>query len=317
MEIPVVFITDENFIMPTGVAIWSLGESKKPETEYLVYVVMAECSEKSRAEILKAEREGLRIQIIEAFLDMYRDIKQLAHIPISCLLKFNICELIPSQDKLIYMDGDILVRGDLTELYQIPLEDNVIAGVPELMMLHQNKQLINAGIMLFNAKKMREEGLAEKLAAKRRELGDRGSMDQQTFNLLLSDRTGRLPIKFNCVPNKLFGTEQKNFPLEKLNALYHTKYVTKRDLLDDAVILHYATGGKPWKYSYVSCADEWYQSFLKSPYSSSKLKRKGALRTHAEGVIRNLRTGGIKAILKRLAWYIDAWRGKNRFKEWG
>lgn len=317
MAIPVVFITDDNFVMPTGVAIWSLGESKKPETEYLVYVVMAECSEKSRAEIMKAEREGVRIQVIEASLDMYRDIKQLAHIPISCLLKFNICELIPCQDKLIYLDGDILVRGDLTELYQIPLEDNVIAGVPELMMLHQNKQLINAGIMLFNAKKMREEGLAEKLAAKRRELGDRGSMDQQTFNLLLADRTGTLPIKFNCVPNKLFGTEQKNFPLEKLNTLYHTKYATKRDLLDDAVILHYATGGKPWKYSYVSCADEWHQSFLKSPYGSSKLKRKGALRAHAEGVIRNLRTGGIKAILKRLAWYIDALRGKNRFKEWG
>lgn len=317
MAIPVVFITDENFIMPTGVAIWSLGESKKPETEYLVYVVMAECSEKSRAEILRAEREGLRIQVVEASLDMYRDIKQLSHIPISCLLKFNICELIPSQDKLIYLDGDILVRGDLTELYQIPLGDNVIAGIPELMMLHQDKKLINAGIMLFNAKKMREEGLAEKLAAKRRELGDKGSMDQQTFNLLLPDRAGTLPVKFNCIPNKLVGTEQKNFPLEKLNVLYHTNYATKQELLDNAVILHYATGGKPWKYSYVSCADEWYQCFLRSPYGSMKLKRKGALRTHAEGAIRNLKQGGIRGVWKRLTWYIDALRGKNQFKEWG
>lgn len=317
MTIPVVFITDENFIMPTGVAIWSLGESKKPETEYLVYVVMAECSEKSRTEIMKAEREGVRIQMVEVSLDMYRDIKQLSHIPISCLLKFNICDFIPSQDKLIYLDGDILVRGDLTELYQIPLGDNVIAGVPELMMLQEKKKLINAGIMLFDAKKMREEGLAEKLAAKRRELGDRGSMDQQTFNLLLSDRTGTLPVKFNCIPNKLFGTERKNYPLEKLNALYHTTYETKRKLLDDAAILHYATGGKPWKYSYISCADEWYQSFLKSPYGSLRLKRKGALRAHAEGIIRNLGQGGIRAVLKRAAWYIDALRGKNQFKEWG
>ena len=59
---------------------------------------------------------------MRASLDQYRDIKQLAHISIACLLKFDICELIPSYEKLLYLDGDIIAKDDLTELYETDLE---------------------------------------------------------------------------------------------------------------------------------------------------------------------------------------------------
>lgn len=317
MNIPVVFITDENFIMQTGVAIWSLAGSRNKDTSYHVYVVMAECSDGGKKQIMKAERDGVTIKVVEASLERYRDMKQLSHIPIACLLKFNICDLIPEEDKLIYLDGDIIVRGDLTKLYEFDLEDNVIGGVPSLDMIYDDRRLINAGVMLFNAKQMRDEKLSETLIEKRKSLGDRGSMDQQTFNMMLSERTEFLPFCFNCIPNKILGTERNTYPLKKLNVLYHTSYPDKQGMVNDAVILHYATGGKPWRYSYVACGDEWYRCFLSSPYKDVKLKRKSAILAHTEGLVKNLRNGGIKAVAKRAAWYVRSLFGKNKYKSWG
>lgn len=317
MKIPVAFITDKNFVMQTGVAIYSLFINKKPETIYDVFIIMAECDEEAEREIRKVENEQIGIHIIRVSLDMYRDIKQMSHIPISCLLKFNLCDYITEYDKIIYLDGDIYVRGDLTELYEYDLQDNYLAGVPSLDMTFDDRKLVNAGIILFDCKKMRDSHMSDILIAKRRELGDRGSMDQQTFNMVMSDRMGFLSYKYNCVANKLLGTEKKNFPVQKVNALYGTQFKNNKELVQNAIIIHYATGGKPWKYSYIVCADEWYKCFLKSPYGNIKLSRQSYVQAHLAGIKRNLKEGGLKALYRRLIWYIKNYSGKNEHNSWG
>ncbi len=316
--IPVVFITDENFVMQTGVAIWTLLRNKATTTEYDIFVVMAECSDNARRELEKSvEGNDSNLHIIETSLDMYRDIKQLAHIPIACCLKFNICDLIPQYDKLVYLDGDICVRGDLTELYETELGDNVLAGVPSLDMLFEDRKLINAGILLFNAKAMRDEKLAPQLMEVRKSLGDRGSMDQQTFNMVLGDRIGNISFKYNCTPNKFLGIQKNNYTVEMLNGLYGTEYDSKEALTADATIIHYDTGGKPWKYDYIICGDEWYEAYKASPYNDKPLKRETKAQTHWRGFWRNLKEKGIKGVISRVDYYIKALLGKNDHTNWG
>ena len=248
---------------------------------------------------------------------MYRDIKQMSHIPISCLLKFNLCDYITKYDKIIYLDGDIYVRGDLTELYMFDLQENFLAGVPSLDMVFDDRKLINAGIILFDAKKMRENRMSEILVRERRKLGDRGSMDQQTFNMVMSDKIGFLPYQYNCVANKLIGIEKKKFPIKRVNEIYGTNFETNKQVVDNAIIIHYATGGKPWQYSYIKCANEWYKCFSESPYNDIKLKRKNKLQTHINGIKKNLKKGGIKALFNRVIWYVKNAFGKNDDKSWG
>lgn len=179
-KIPVVLISDDNFIMPTCVAITSLIVNKAPETEYEIYIIMAECSDESYAKIQELNDLGTSVNLIRASLDEYRDIKQLAHISIACLLKFDVSELVPDYDKLLYLDGDIIVRGDLSELYNVELGDSYAAGVKELANITEETGNVNAGIMVFNAKRIRDEKLNIKMREIRRSLGDRSSMDQQT-----------------------------------------------------------------------------------------------------------------------------------------
>lgn len=315
--IPVVFITDENFIMQTIVAMTSLYYSKKKETEYDVYVVTADCKEMAKSKFRILEKKDMRMNIIEASLEEYRDIRQLAHIPIACLLKFNICDLIPSYEKLIYLDGDICVRNDLSDLYNMNLGECYAGGAPSLEMLSSNKRMINAGIMLFNADKMRTEHMAERLVAERKKLGDRGSMDQQTFNMVLGDQILFLPPKFNCIADKFLGDERRVYKLDKVNKLYGTEYASFKELVDDAVIIHFASGMKPWKFSFIPCADEWYCTYKASVYGDVELKRQNLLQARVTGMLNQLKKNGVKGFIKRLCEHIGYWAGKGKVKNWG
>lgn len=318
--IPVAFISDENFIMQTAVAITSLARNKFDTTEYKVYVIAAECSEMAESKLKNLETlfKGIKVEIKRTGLDMYRDIKQMAHIPISCLLKFDLCDIIPEEDKIIYLDGDIVVRKDLTDFYEIDLGDNYLAGVPSLdLVFSEETKLVNAGILLFDAKKMRENKMRDILVEKRRSLGDSGSMDQKTFNLVMKDQIGYLPYEYNCIPGKIMGAERGTYTIEKLNDLYNTSFENSKDLVENAAIWHYATGDKPWKYSFIYGADEWYENYLASPYGSEKLNRKSAFRAHAEGVINHLKNGGVKSVVNRLVDYIKSLTGKAENKTWG
>ena len=317
MVIPIVFIADKNFIMQTGVAIYSIIQNKERDTKYHIYVVMAECDKEDEKKLRLVETESVEIEVINVSLEMYKDIKQLSHIPIACLLKFNICDYVKKYDKLLYLDGDIYVRGDLTELYNIDLGDNYIGGVPSLDMVFDSRRLINAGIMLFNAKLMRENNMSSLLMKTRKSLGDRGSMDQQTFNLLFKDKMVFLPIEYNCVANKLLGVEKKSFPIDKVNELYNRSYKSNKEVVDNAIIIHYATGGKPWRYTYIKCADEWYQCYKQSPYNIGKLNRETYIKSHLKGVLKNYKKGGIRALFNRASWYFKAAIGKNKNDSWG
>ena len=314
-RIPIVMISDDNFVMQTCVAITSLYLNKNQSTSYEILVVMADCSDSSAETFRKMEKEDLAITLVQASLEQYRNIKQLAHISIACLLKFDICELIPQYDKLLYLDGDIIVRKDLAELYETELEENYAAAVKELYCMKQDDGCINAGIMLFNAKKMRDDGMRDILVEKRRSLGNRSSMDQQTYNMVIKGKILYLSIAYNCVPGRLIGDAKMNYSVSELNQLYATHYENSKQLIKDAVIIHFATGNKPWKYTFAPCAKEWYEYYLKSPYGAKPFKRYGRWGYRFHNLVTILKKNGISGIVKHLAGRLSAKNKKEKI-EW-
>ena len=297
-RIPIVMISDDNFVMQTCVAITSLYKNKNIDTVYEVFVVMAECSKYSEEVFQKMQKEDCIITLVRASLKQYKEIKQMAHISIACLLKFDICELIPSCDKLLYLDGDVIVRKDLTELYNTDLEDNYAAAVKEFYYIKNDEGCVNAGIMLFNAKKMREDGMRDILVAKRKSLGNRSSMDQQTYNMVIKGKIKFLSIKYNCVPGRLVGDVKMDFTMEELNRMYGTAYRNPKQVIGDAVIIHFATGNKPWKYTFAPCAKEWYEYYLMSPYGDKPFKRYSRWGYRVHNISEMMKKDGVAGILK-------------------
>ena len=65
-----------------------------------------------------------------------------------------IAELIKNVDKIIYLDGDTLTFSDLSEMYQLNMNNLYFRGVREVL-LPGNKSIC-AGVMLMNLKLIRE-----------------------------------------------------------------------------------------------------------------------------------------------------------------
>ncbi len=292
MTIPLVLICDDNFVMQTCVAITSIMKNKNDSTNYKIYVIMAECSQQSK----KYFSTWSNVCIKEVSLEKYKHIKQLAHISIACLLKFDMSDIVNEHDKFIYLDGDIIVKEDLSDMYNIPLCDNHLGGCPGSFI---DSSTINCGIMLVNAKKMRDDNMGEKLFAIRKSYGDKPSMDQQTINNTLNDSILRISRLYNIIPQRALDAA-KEFGISKLNFANNWAFKTSGEILSSAKIIHFATNEKPWKYSFVPCGDLWYDFYLQSPFKDVELKRKNYLQAKATNIVNIVKNKGVKALFVKV-----------------
>lgn len=181
------------------------------------------------------------------------DIALLSHISVSTMDRLFLPEMLKNLDKVLYLDIDILIQGDVGELYDLNLGDNVFAGkrtrlktwanmirpitratlhfAPEKAWdirkrLHDKADLtsrtFNAGILVLNLKLMR----AENFTVEHMYLVEQCRMnDQDVFNIYSRDRVLEIASEWNHVPSQDFNASPK--------------------------IIHWAGPAKPWKKEYV------------------------------------------------------------------
>lgn len=280
-KIPIVMICDRNFVMQTCVALTSLRLNKKDTTAYEVFVIVADCDNESASLLEKTSCADFSVRVIDTTLDKYKDIKQLAHVPLASLLKFDICELIPQYDKLLYLDGDMIIRQDLSELYQTGLADDYVAGVAHSLGVLTGEKKLNGGVLLFNASKIRQEALREVFISTRQSLGNRKSMDQETFHIVFGDKKVYLPPRYNVMLDKL-DYEKKYYSIKDYNIFFQTAYKSRREILDTAAIIHFTGGIKPWNYQFAKCGDEWREYYKAVFGDDSELHLKGRMEFYRE-----------------------------------
>lgn len=297
-KMPIVMICDENFVMQTCVALTSLRMNKKNNTIYEVYIIVADCTEQAVVCIKNQSGVDFNINIIEASVKQYSEIKQLTHISIAGLLKFDICNMLPQYNKILYLDGDIIVRGDLWELFCTELENEYVACVVHSLGIITGERKMNSGVMLLNAKKIREENLRDILFETRKALGERKSMDQETFQIVFGEEKLFLPPKYNIMMDKI-DYEKKYYSIQEYNKFYKTCYKNRKEVVDSAIIMHFTGAIKPWKYSFAKGFKEW-QKYYQATFGSDKaLKLKSRIGFLKEQVKKN----GIRALY---------WLGKDK-----
>ena len=197
-------------MMTTMLSILKRTETKEPFTFYIYTMDVSHINPKYLAlsqdmadyldEIAKTYNTDNKVIMIDV-LDIYN--KEFANCPNEqcycspyTLLRL-FADLVPNMpDKLLYLDVDVLFNRDITLLYNIDIEKYEYAGCND----HYGKYLINpryinAGVLLFNMKKMRETNLLEKCRAliktKKMIFADQSALNRSTTKKKL------LPQKFN------------------------------------------------------------------------------------------------------------------------
>lgn len=279
-RLPFALICDKNFVMPTIVTITSILENKAEDTFADIYVFGGDFSKEDSEKFnVFGNYKNSSVTCIEKPLDKFSDIVQMSSISPACLLKFEISDDLSQYDRVLYVDSDMIIREDLWKLYsETDLGDNYLAAVLHSACILDKTERINGGFLLFNARKMREDGMSSKLIAYRRSLGNRSSMDQQTFNEYCKGQITFLPIRYNCMPFRYVAEQIPQFyTMEEFNKFYGTDYDSWKAAVKDAAVIHYITGEKPWKSYDIYAGEEWYKYYKKSPCKDEPLMRGGKL----------------------------------------
>ena len=261
--IDVAFALDQNLEKMIPVVIQSLVDHTKRE-------VNAHVMTRGLGEDFRARMGKLFPEVNFSFYNFddvnYGDsINLISHISVSTMDRLFLPEMLKDLDKIVYLDIDILIQGDVGYLYDLELGSNVFAGkrtnskawanmirpITRATLqfpyekawdirkrLHDKSDLtsrtFNAGVLILNLKVMRQENFT----ATHLYLVEQCRMnDQDVFNIYSQNRVLNLDSAWNHVPSHDFNITPK--------------------------IIHWAGPSKPWKREYV---------LLKERFEATKAK---------------------------------------------
>ncbi|MCM1265224.1 MAG: glycosyltransferase family 8 protein [Candidatus Gastranaerophilales bacterium] len=278
MKIDIVMITDNNYVMPTLVAITSMIVNKMDTTNYNINILTNELTQENILLLKKCESEQIKINIIDKseIISRFKDTKQNRHVTTTAILKFYIPEIFSEVDKILYLDGDILVQNDLSILYAMDMKnyyalvvkDTLSKIFPKHMKTYKihNKFYFNSGVMLLNLKQMRNDGITNKLIDYKVKI-ETPFMDQDALNAIIGNNVSYISYKYNFLN---YYTEVLSF--DELSKFFEEKFLsTEEDIYKECTILHLGGKEKPWKYEMGYLSNLYKLYYEKTPLSSEQL----------------------------------------------
>ncbi len=266
-KIPVVWGLDKNFILQSFVVMRSI--LKNSHEQFLFILLTADSIEnevKGLEAILKKDCPNFEISIRKIRMDFLENVKiyneQLSK---ATYFRLLIPDLVPEYDKCIYLDCDLIVNGNILELYEVDLKHDLLAGVMDCHIIEETQyqrehqqilgipsrnKYVNAGVLILNLKKMREKKLSSFFMARIEK--ENWYEDQDILNYCCYPFIKTLPLKYN-----LFHFYQG----KNIKFLYHLPY-TKEDFdfnSNTPFILHMGSSYKPWNSCQVKGSREWWQ----------------------------------------------------------
>lgn len=250
-KLVIVMTSDKNYVAPTKVAIYSMVKST-PDAFFDIHIM---CNDRldgdSRAEFNRLADELQRVKMFYEEIDDSRiaEAKTLGGIPIASYYRLYISRFV-KESKCLFIDGDVVINADLREVYKTDLTGYYMAGVRDCGVQARMRdgwewmpkidvpdlsEYINAGFILFNLDKIREDYLEEKFVGAIKD-GYR-YMDQDILNKFCYGKIKNLPLRYNLF-SEFYG---------RIDKMGETDY-TQEELTDAGNwgLIHYPGVFKPW-----------------------------------------------------------------------
>lgn len=281
--IPVVYASDDNYAHHMAISMMSVELNTEDNIKFLIFDCgISNDKKKMIKEYVKSEIEYFEVEN-EDLLDFPITIE---YITLATYARLKITSILSDYKKVIYIDVDALVGGDISSLWNENLAGKS-AGVvldPTLEMFSDDYKLsiglpkehyyFNAGVMVFDLEKMRENKFNDKVEDYFMKYGNEIKyQDQDILNGALVNDVMYLNPRYNFMPSHANIRKKKN--IDKLNQ-YHVSITIP---LEPLIISHFCGGGKPWSYNSFHDGFQIYEQLIKrtawlsSHKSSNKLKK--------------------------------------------
>lgn len=258
MKINIMYTSNNGYAYQLISSIHSLLKNNKTFEEIYCYIVDDNIEAQNKKKIIAFQEKHpcftvnfIDFRNIEYKLNGLKDSTGYKKIGYARLL---ISDLI-NEKKLLYLDCDTIINGDLLELWNTNLDEYYFAAVQDNPALYAVTAIgmtdvdryINAGVMLINITKWKEDNIENKcLLMIRQYNGFVQHHDQGIINGVCREQIKIIQPKFNCM-SQFFSYNAK-----QIKQLYNMKNYYTQKQLDEAIeapiIIHYISKfyDRPW-----------------------------------------------------------------------
>ena len=178
--LPIFFAVDDGYMPFLAVTLQSLVENSSADYYYLIKILYTNISEDNKEKIKKYERENVNIEFVDLnyYIGKIKDkLYTRDYYSKTTYFRLFIPNLYPQYDKALYLDCDIVLLRDVAELFNIDMGDNLVGGAPDdviqtyevfqeyvekVVGVVDYRNYFNAGVLVMNLKKMRDDNLVDK-----------------------------------------------------------------------------------------------------------------------------------------------------------
>lgn len=264
--IPIFFTIDDSYAPYLGVALKSLIANASRDYEYNIHIIHEDLSEENQKILSDMAEEGFHLSFkkmenmmsfMNEITDREENLLRCDYFTMTIYFRIFLADMFPEYDKGIYIDSDIVVPGDISKMYNLDLEDNIIGAcpdhsvcdVPELANYMENAigtsryKYINSGVLLMNMKKMRDLDFSKKfLKLLNTYHFDCIAPDQDYINAMCMDKILFLDEIWDAMPND------------------------DKPPVENPSLIHYNLFDKPWCYPNIMYEDYFWKYAKQTPY---------------------------------------------------
>ena len=210
-KVSIALCIDENLVEHVGVLLYSISVNTSSFVD--VYIIHDNLSYSSLEKLTELDKSfpTIKINIIKIPDNIQNQLNKISlegnKLPVTSCYRFILADLLPSLDRIIYLDVDTLALRDLTELWRTDLEGKFIGVVKDVLInlnvaqkiVSERKSYFNSGMLLMDLNLFRKYDICSNLidfaidVAEYCEYGD-----QDILNYYFIDGYKLLDIKWNC-----------------------------------------------------------------------------------------------------------------------
>ena len=267
--IPIFFAIDDGYMPFLAVALESLIENSSKKYYYSIKVLYTKISEENKKKINKYKRENVNIEFVDLnyYIEKVKDkLYTRDYYTNTTYFRLFIANLYPQYNKAIYLDSDIVVLGDIAELYNQDMGDNLIAAAPDdviqttkvfqeyaekVVGVADYRNYFNAGILLMNLDEFRKFDFQNKFLYLLETIKFTVAQDQDYLNRLCKGKVKIIDKAWDTMPIGNETLEEK-----------------------DLKIIHYNLADKPWHYDNIKYKEYFWKYAKKTEYYNEICKIK-------------------------------------------
>lgn len=281
--VPVVFASDNNYVPMLSTTMFSMLRNANPSNFYDI-VVLERNIDGARRDAIKEMvasfgNASVRFYNVSRMIRGYNLSTNNEHISLETYYRFLVQEILSFYDKVLYLDSDLIVRGDVSELFDTELGDTLLAAAHDVdylgnLNMNDGKRMkytvsdlglsdpyayFQAGVLVLNTAQMRKLHTVTEwmdIVSEADYIYD----DQDILNVECQGRVTYLPFDWN-VMHDCGGRVASVFrfaPSASFDAYNASRANPK--------IIHYAGWEKPWVNTRCDFATEYWRYARAMPF---------------------------------------------------